>query len=153
MEKATVSTSSPSNRTGKQQGIGTIAVVCIYACGIASYLATALLLHRYCKKPQLLPTMIFLTLFWFRYFRLVVHVFAWAYAAPISVLEFPSLHASDASVIVPTVDPGDPNFVECITSICSNLPAVVIIVTPTKKLRLLAKRICFKIGRQYGVRT
>ena len=76
-------------------------------------------------------------LFWFllgfRYLRLVVHVISYLFVyRPSPIPARPSYARSDCTVIVPTVDPLNEDFNECLHSILMNSPAAVIIVTVGK---------------------
>lgn len=75
---------------------------------------------------------VFVSLFLFRYVRLLVGVVAiWLYE-PV-VPQFSSDHSTkDVTVIIPTVDPTGVNFKECVHSIVQNDPFEVIIVTAGK---------------------
>ncbi|KAL4993151.1 hypothetical protein BDV10DRAFT_199965 [Aspergillus recurvatus] len=85
---------------------------------------------------------IFLYLFMFRYLRLLVNLFAcWRLYKPASVPEKPTLHPSDCTVVLPTLDPTNPGFEECLTSCLTNEPGVLIIVVVGSDLTKTVKRI------------
>uniref|UniRef100_A0A093VSB1 Hyaluronan synthase 1 n=2 Tax=Talaromyces marneffei TaxID=37727 RepID=A0A093VSB1_TALMA len=93
----------------------------------------------------------FLSLFVIRYLRLIVHTISyWLLYRPIPIPQQPHYGLCDVTVIVPTVDPENTDFVECILSIISNKPKKLIIVVPSKEMvnsikkRLISWRICSK---------
>ncbi|PLN86447.1 nucleotide-diphospho-sugar transferase [Aspergillus taichungensis] len=95
-------------------------------------------------------TVIFIGLFIFRYLRLIVHIFSfWYLYKPTPVPEDPTLHPSDCTVIIPTVDPENSDFKECIYSCLENQPGAIIIVTVGRKLTALTKRIIAPIQARY----
>lgn len=78
---------------------------------------------------------IFLFLFVFRYLRLIVHIISyWLLYRPTPIRRKPHYHPRDVTVIVPTVDPENEHFVECISSIISNRPKTLIIVVPSEEM-------------------
>jgi len=72
---------------------------------------------------------LFIFLFIFRYLRLVVHIVGWWLYTPASLASSPVFSSSDVTVIVPTVDPAGVSFRECISSVISNDPTLIIIIT------------------------
>ena len=88
----------------------------------------------------------FLFLFAFRYLRLVVHIISYLFlykADPVP--EKPSYRRSDCTVIVPTVDPLNEDFNECLHTILMNSPAAVAIVTVGTQ----NKRICESVVNEF----
>lgn len=84
----------------------------------------------------------FMCLFGFRYFRLVVHLISfWLLYRPAPVPANPSLFPSDCTIILPTVDPKNPDFKECINSCLLNKPGAIITVTVGQKLTKLTSEI------------
>lgn len=80
----------------------------------------------------------FILLFCFKYLRLAVHLFSfWILYRPIELL--PKSHRiytpKQCAVIIPTIDPGNSWFEDCLTSISDNGPGAVIIVTVGRTLR------------------
>ena len=75
------------------------------------------------------PTKQFYFLFSFRYLRLVVNLIGFWVYKPTPVPSDPILTSRDVTVIVPTVDPSNVDFAECIRSLAANHPASIIIVT------------------------
>ncbi len=71
----------------------------------------------------------FMVLFLFRYVRLVVHLVFFSLYQAVAVLSNQTLKVTDATVIVPTVQPYGKEFEECIRSILANGPARIIVVT------------------------
>ncbi|KAK6432387.1 hypothetical protein LTR95_011446, partial [Oleoguttula sp. CCFEE 5521] len=75
------------------------------------------------------PLFWFAALFVFRYLRLVVHLVAfWSYR-PSPVPTNPTVKPSDCTVILPTVDPENVDFRECIETCLRNRPAQLLVVT------------------------
>lgn len=89
-----------------------------------SFLAfTSLLTHTRANQ-------IFLFLFVFRYLRLVVYTISfYLIYRPTPIPAHPKLHPSDCTIIIPTVDPENAGFKECLTTVLTNHPAVILIVT------------------------
>lgn len=84
----------------------------------------------------------FLFLFAFRYLRLIVHIISyWILYRPTLSPQKPRFHPRDVTVIVPTVDPENENFVDCISSIVSKHPKKLLIVVPSKGMVKLTKKI------------
>ncbi|RAO73394.1 uncharacterized protein BHQ10_009406 [Talaromyces amestolkiae] len=84
----------------------------------------------------------FLFLFAFRYLRLIVHIISyWVLYRPTPNPQKPRFRPRNVTVIVPTVDPENENFVECISSIISNHPKKLIIVVPSKEMVKLTEKI------------
>lgn len=79
----------------------------------------------------------FLFLFAFRYLRLLVHIIAFWLYRPAPIPNCRSVTEKDVSVIIPTVEPDNPDFTECLASVLENHPAAIHIVTVgTSKLHL-----------------
>lgn len=77
----------------------------------------------------------FLFLFVFRYLRLIVHIISyWILYYPTPIPQNPRYLPRNVTVIVPTVDPDNEDFVECISSIVSKCPKKLIIVVPSKEM-------------------
>ena len=68
-------------------------------------------------------------LFLFRYIRLLVNIFGFLIYEPIHVPSNSTLTSKDTTVIIPTVDPFNIDFAECIFSVAATKPASIIIVT------------------------
>lgn len=86
-------------------------------------------------------TVVFLHLFVFRYLRLIVHLISfWLFYHPTPVPKNPALSPSDCTIILPTIDPKNRDFEECITSCLRNTPGAIIIVTVGDQLTKLTKR-------------
>jgi cellulose synthase/poly-beta-1,6-N-acetylglucosamine synthase-like glycosyltransferase len=76
------------------------------------------------------PDMIFLALFVFRYLRLVVHMISfWFLYKPTNRRANGQYTEEDVSVIIPTVDPSNPDFASTLASVLENQPLKVLIVT------------------------
>lgn len=75
-------------------------------------------------------TAFFVFLFIFRYLRLVVHLVSfWCFYQPAPVPNRPTVRPSDCTIILPTVDPENRDFEECLTSCLLNSPASIVIVS------------------------
>ncbi|KAF4973951.1 hypothetical protein FZEAL_9098 [Fusarium zealandicum] len=86
-------------------------------------------------------TRVFCTIFALRYTRLVGHVLgSWIYR-PSEKQPDPAFGRSDVTVILPTIDPHGPDFEECVTSIMSNHPAAILVVTVGAELRSQCKEV------------
>jgi cellulose synthase/poly-beta-1,6-N-acetylglucosamine synthase-like glycosyltransferase len=87
------------------------------------------------------PELVFGFLFLFRYLRTVVHLVSfWSYrAAPVP--DKPSLTPGDVTVILPTVDPENQDFLECIERCVANRPREIIIIAVGKQMAILTRRI------------
>ena len=71
---------------------------------------------------------VFVFLILFRYTRLLVNICGfWTYK-PTPIPDNPKLTSADVNVIVPTVDPFNADFAECIDSIAATRPGCIIIV-------------------------
>ena len=87
-------------------------------------------------------TVMFICLFAFRYLRLLVHIISfWLFYRPTPVQKNPSLFPSGCTIILPTVDPKNADFKECINSCLLNKPGAIIVVTAGAKLARLTKDI------------
>ncbi|KAI1615097.1 nucleotide-diphospho-sugar transferase, partial [Exophiala viscosa] len=87
------------------------------------------------------PNAPFLFLFTFRYLRLLVHIVAFWLYRPAPIPRFGYVTEQDVSVIIPTIEPDNPDFTECLASILDNNPAEIKIVTVGKSRLRLTKRI------------
>ncbi|QDS74940.1 hypothetical protein FKW77_004497 [Venturia effusa] len=92
---------------------------------------------------------LFCALFLFRYLRLVVHIIAYNLYRPISIPRTPRYGRSDATVIIPTVEPENPDFDECIRSVLKNQPKKILIVTVGQQCFEAAGKICKDIHEQF----
>ncbi|KAK8106563.1 hypothetical protein PG999_010018 [Apiospora kogelbergensis] len=76
-----------------------------------------------------------------RYWRLLVNF--WSYYRRCKPSPIPDLSsytaAEHVTVVVPTVEPGDPTFGRCLDSICANGPARIFIVTVGAALHQMAE--------------
>ncbi|KAL4919033.1 nucleotide-diphospho-sugar transferase [Aspergillus aurantiobrunneus] len=85
---------------------------------------------------------LFLYLFIFRYLRLVVHLISfWVFYHPSPIRKTPTLHPSDCTIILPTVDPENRDFEECLTSCLMNEPGAIIIVPVGNEMTQTTKHI------------
>lgn len=72
---------------------------------------------------------VFITIFLFRYVRLLINLIAFLTFVSVPILEEPTLSSDDVTVIVPTIQPYGEEFQECIQSISQTNPAEIIVVT------------------------
>lgn len=85
---------------------------------------------------------LFIFLFCFRYLRLIVHTISfWLLYRPSPIPKTPRYHSWDVTVVIPTVDPENPSFVNCLRSIIDNAPNKIIIVVPNKEMMESTKAI------------
>ncbi|OHE92609.1 glycosyltransferase family 2 [Colletotrichum orchidophilum] len=88
----------------------------------------------YNNTPQDWAT-IFIFAFFLRYARLFCNIWgSWQYK-PAPVLKNASWTSQDVTVVLPTIDPDNPKFDECILSVLENRPAAILIVTVGAKMR------------------
>ena len=83
----------------------------------------------------------FSLLFVFRYARLIVNTVAfYGIYIPTAFPAEPAIHPRDCTVIIPTVDPENDGFLECVRTVLQNQPGVILIVTVGKaKVKLVKK--------------
>lgn len=85
------------------------------------------------------PLFWFTALFIFRYLRTVVHLISfWCYR-PAPIPRYPNYKPEDCSIILPTVDPENPEFTQCIETCLQNKPSKIFIVTVGEDKRQLVK--------------
>lgn len=94
--------------------------------------------------------LLFCGLFLFRYVRLVVHIIAYNLYKPTPISRNPRYGRSDATVIIPTVEPGNPDFDECIRSVLENRPKKIVVVTVGEKCFGDADRICKEVFAHFN---
>ncbi len=90
------------------------------------------------------PNAPFIILFIFRYLRLLVHMvaFFWLYkSTPIPSTGSRTITEKDVTVIIPTVEPGNPDFTECLASVLANHPRTIHVVTVGAELLAQARSI------------
>ncbi|KAK5199536.1 hypothetical protein LTR92_000076 [Exophiala xenobiotica] len=88
------------------------------------------------------PNAPFIILFIFRYLRLLVHIFAfvWLYKpTPIPGAGTRTITERDVTVIIPTVEPGNPDFAEYLASVLANHPRTIHVVTVGRELLAQAR--------------
>ncbi|KAK4938954.1 hypothetical protein LTR10_020702 [Elasticomyces elasticus] len=83
----------------------------------------------------------FVFLFAFRYLRLLVHIIAFWLYRPAPIRQFGYVTEQDVSVIIPTIEPDNPDFTECLASVVENNPAAIHIVTVGQSRLRLTKKI------------
>lgn len=84
---------------------------------------------------------VFYTIFILRYARLFGHCCSWFTYREVKVQADQDFSRHDVTVIVPTVDPADPDFKECLSSILQNAPAAILVVTVGPHLRADCQRV------------
>jgi hypothetical protein len=95
------------------------------------------------------PKVLFWALFLFRYLRLLVHIIAYKLYRPTPVPAKPKYGRSNVTAIIPTVEPQNPDFDECIRSVLKNGPKKILVVTVGEKNFKLTEKICKKIWEQF----
>ncbi|EXJ94459.1 hypothetical protein A1O1_02855 [Capronia coronata CBS 617.96] len=85
--------------------------------------------------------LLFIFLVVFRYLRLVVHIVSYCAYKPSPVSGSRSMTEKQCSIIIPTVDPENPHFHECLLWILTNDPLEIHIVTVGKRLQQLTKKV------------
>ncbi|KAI4272858.1 MAG: hypothetical protein L6R38_006496 [Xanthoria sp. 2 TBL-2021] len=73
---------------------------------------------------------LFVTLWLWRYLRLLVHIISACTLKPIRPAQTPKYTAKDVTVVLPTFGNDNPDFRRCLRSIAACLPRAVLIVTP-----------------------
>jgi cellulose synthase/poly-beta-1,6-N-acetylglucosamine synthase-like glycosyltransferase len=93
---------------------------------------------------------IFLFLFVFRYLRLLVHIVSFYFVyKPTPIPHHPTLHPSDCTIIIPTVDPENNGFRECLVTVLANLPGAIIVVTVGKAKELLVESVVAPFRKEW----
>ena len=94
----------------------------------------------------------FLTLFFWRYTRLIVHMISFCLYKPVPIPTNPTVLRSDCTIIIPIADPDpeDQKFRQCLDTILANEPAAVIVTTVGKENLALCKMICAPFNVKYG---
>ncbi|KAH6661057.1 nucleotide-diphospho-sugar transferase [Truncatella angustata] len=95
------------------------------------------------------PTVAFLALFFFRYWRLLVHIISFCLYKPVSRAVNPRYTAMDVTVICPTIEPFGDVFRRCIESVCSQHPAAFYIVVGGAGLIATAEKTCVDLRLKY----
>ncbi|KKK22395.1 hypothetical protein ARAM_002217 [Aspergillus rambellii] len=88
-------------------------------------------------------------LFIFRHLCQLVHLISyWCSYRAIPVPKSPTLRPSDCTVILPTLDPTNPDFAECLGTCLVNAPSTIIVVTAGQECTKLTKEAVasFKLG-------
>ncbi|EGS17127.1 uncharacterized protein CTHT_0074580 [Thermochaetoides thermophila DSM 1495] len=83
----------------------------------------------------------FLALFTWRYLRLIGNIIGFYYYRPAIPLSnrLRYIPSRDVTVVIPTVDPNDKNFTECVESVAFNRPAKIVVVTVGQSLHTVAQ--------------
>jgi cellulose synthase/poly-beta-1,6-N-acetylglucosamine synthase-like glycosyltransferase len=85
------------------------------------------------------PNYLFFFLFIFRYLRLVVHLISFWLYRPSPILKEAFFSNEDVTVVIPTIDPSDLDFLGCLQSVLMNQPKEVCIVTVGSTNRKVAE--------------
>jgi cellulose synthase/poly-beta-1,6-N-acetylglucosamine synthase-like glycosyltransferase len=131
-------------------GIGSPMILGIYLFAFVLLILLRGALIKWVDVPAPALT-VFLSLFWFRYLRLIVNLVAFLKSKPFPVFEKHTLTSADVSVIIPTVDANNKEFPECIRSICQNMPHKIFVVTPSLESMDTAARICRPLIEPFGI--
>ncbi|KZL84195.1 glycosyltransferase family 2 [Colletotrichum incanum] len=100
------------------------------------------------NTPQYWTT-VFISLFFLRYYRLVINIWgSWRYKAAL-LLRSPTWSRRDATVILPTIDADNTKFDECILSILENRPTSILIVTVGARMRARCEALAQAYRRNY----
>ncbi|KAK6222976.1 glycosyltransferase family 2 [Colletotrichum tabaci] len=100
------------------------------------------------RTPQDWTTM-FITVFFLRYLRLAINIWgSWRYR-PAPLPRLPTWSRRDVTVILPTIDPDNSKFDECIISLLENRPAAILIVTVGARMRARCEAIARTYRRDY----
>ncbi|KAL4799631.1 hypothetical protein BDV19DRAFT_385396 [Aspergillus venezuelensis] len=92
----------------------------------------------------------FFYLFIFRYLRLIVHIVSfWLFYRCAPIPARPTFTPRDCTVIIPTVDPHNSDFEECLTSCLTNEPGVIVIVPAGDSMSEATKRVVAPFQRQF----
>lgn len=102
---------------------------------------------------NLYPDLVFSALFIFRYLRLLVHIIAFWRYRPVPVLARPAYFRRDVTVIIPTVEPGNKDFKECLVSIWKNRPREVFVVVVGEAMRTYTHSIINQLSLKRSKRT
>ncbi|ETN42258.1 uncharacterized protein HMPREF1541_04199 [Cyphellophora europaea CBS 101466] len=97
---------------------------------------------------------LFAVLFCFRYIRLIVHVLSfYCVYKPTPLPVNPTLKPSDCTIIIPTIDPENAGFLECIRTVLQNQPGAIIIVTVGNAKVKLVKKVVKPFRRSWPSTT
>lgn len=93
--------------------------------------------------------LLFTSLFAFRYLRLIVHMVSFWLYKPSPVLEAPTVGRQDVTVVIPTIDPKNRDFLKCLHSVLQNQPSEILIVTVGAELKILTEEIVQPFQEQF----
>lgn len=85
-----------------------------------------------------------------RYARLMVHGFAYCIYRPAPLRSDPYFGRFDVTVIVPTLDPNNPDFLECIRSIIRNRPHEIVVVTVGSEMKQQCRNVLLNVAGEIG---
>ncbi|KAL4969791.1 uncharacterized protein BDV14DRAFT_195321 [Aspergillus stella-maris] len=92
----------------------------------------------------------FFYLFIFRYLRLIVHIVSfWLVYKPVPIPSRSTFTPRDCTVIIPTLDPHNPDFEECLTACLTNEPGVIVIVPVGNSMSEATKRVVAPFQRRF----
>lgn len=124
---------------GWASALGFIAITCPFLLGFGSILGW-----------PLTPFKAFAALFNFCYNRAAVHREARRWYRPSPMVANPTFKPfKDVTVVIPTVEPGDPTLRRCLEAICTNAPARVFVVTVGAALHQVAEDALAAIRHDY----
>ena len=93
---------------------------------------------------------LFLYLYIFRYLRTIVHIISFYFVyKPTRIPKRPTLFPKDCTIIIPTCDPGNHGFEECIRTILNNRPGSVLIVVVGNPQCALVEKVVAPFRVQY----
>ncbi|KAK7958046.1 capsule polysaccharide synthase Cps1 [Apiospora saccharicola] len=116
--------------SGLASVLGFITITCPYLLGV-----------RFIWGWPLTASLAFIALIIFINLRKFVHWVVHQWYKPYPMVANPTFKPSrDVTVVIPTVEPGDPTFRRCLKSVCINTPARVYIVTVGKALQQVAEK-------------
>ncbi|TEA22049.1 hypothetical protein C8034_v006284 [Colletotrichum sidae] len=91
----------------------------------------------------------FYGVFYLRYSRLVLNLVGTYLYEHVPVPQNPRWDSGDVTVVVPTIDPGNPKFTECLQSILENRPRGIRIVTVGDPLLVQCERVAARLRNHY----
>ena len=97
---------------------------------------------------------LFAFIFIFRYLRLVVHIISFYFLyKPAPIPANPTLTPADVTIIIPTIDPENDGFKECLQSTLKNHPGHILIVTVGNAKVKLIKQVIKPYGKSWPSTT
>ena len=93
----------------------------------------------------------FLFLFAFKYFRQAVHLVAFLRYRPAPRPAHPTYTSRDVTVVLPTVDPGNPWFQKALINCCANGPRQIVIVTAGETCLGQVRQCIAEMNNRFGL--